>query len=384
MKSIRPLSRRAFVSGAAVSGLGAVLPSAVWAQTPNQHTQILNLSGPTTNQGHPIYGRGAVLPKDLSNRVKAQNATAAAVNNRVTSEPGLVDALLAANPNFLGNPNLGNAAPAPPSKYTAKATPVKNQGSCGCCWAFASMGAYEAAYLIINNQTIDVSEQEMLDCTFGDVNCIVGSWHELAFIYLQNIGAVDGNTYPYLQTKGMCQSNMPRTYSLLNWGYVRDDYLPDEVLIASDTAIKQAIYHYGPVASAVTADDSWFDYVLRNPNGQANPAWASFKNGIFNGTPTTILQANNIGIDHDVLIVGWDDSLGDHGAWIIKNSWGTSWGENGYIKLPYGSCNIGTGAAWVLPNLLKKAASASLTNDLQVINRTNKLIDYNPSIGRSR
>jgi cathepsin L len=382
MKPVLPLSRRTFVSGAAVSALGAgLVPAPAWAQATAQSPQASIRSGGVTNQGHSIYGRGAVLPNDLSNRINVQNVTASAVNQRVLAEAAVVHALQATNPNL-----ASTTSPAVPAQYTAKATAVKNQGPCGCCWAFASMGAYEAAYLINNNVTINVSEQELLDCTFGDVNCIVGSWHELAFLYVQNYGAVDGNTYPYSQTKQMCQADIPRTFNLLNWGYVRDDHLPDEQLIASDTAIKQAILRYGPVVSAVTADDAWFDYVLKEPNGQANPLWATFPKGVFNGVPTTILQANSIPIDHEVLIVGWDDTAGDHGVWFIKNSWGTTWGENGYIKLPYGTCNIGTGAAWVLPNLPQKvaAASTSLRSDVQAINSSNKLKSYYPSLGMLR
>jgi hypothetical protein len=352
MKSVAPLTRRAFVAA-----VGASVPSVVFGQS--------------FTPGRPYYPRGAVLPKGLINRMAAQNATAQAINQRVMAEAAVVEALRTANPRLLLPPPTTM-----PAQYMAQVTAIKDQGICGDCWAFAAVGAFEASFLIMNKQPISVSEQELLDCTFGDTNCITGSFHEVGFLYLQNYGEVSESSYPYTQVKGICISNMPRTYSLLNWGYVRSERRPEDALIATEDAIKQAIYRYGPVATAVQADN-WDTYIKADGNGVANPSWPA--NGIFNGQASSKLKAGQV--DHDVLIVGWDDTVGD-GVWIIKNSWGKSWGDGGYMRLPYGHDNVGTGAAWALSNLPQ--VSKSLAGDLEKINRSNKLREFYPGLAELR
>jgi cathepsin L len=75
---------------------------------------------------------------------------------------------------------------------------------------------------------------------------------------------------------------------------------------------------------------------------------------------------------HEVLIVGWDDGIGEHGVWIIKNSWGTGWGDGGYMLLPYGCNNIGFGASWVA-TYPKSGVSPSLAETLQIQNLDSRI-----------
>jgi C1A family cysteine protease len=317
-KNSSPPTRRAFVAGLTATAL----PTSVLGQ------QRLAL---------PRYPRGAQVPPRLKFLMKAQNEAAESLNR-----------LLGANADFMKtNPRFAQT----PQKLEPKwdwreqgyVTPVKSQGPCGSCWAFAAVGAFEAAYAITNKQWIDISEQELLDCAFGDVNCVGGGWHQAAFMYMQYAGLIDSYRYYYTGIKGQCTANFQRKYFVLNWNYVgqRDNQVP--TLIPSDPELKKAIRQYGPVATGVQTTN-WETYWKMHDDGTQNPSWyTDFPNGIFQGEPSDNDASQ---VDHVVVMVGWDDSLGDHGVWIIKNSWGVYWGDGGYMLLPYGRNNIGFGASW--------------------------------------
>jgi cathepsin L len=282
----------------------------------------------------------------LKNRIPAQNSSAAVLNKTIQADKDLMNSLIVANPNiFASHPSL-------PSQFDwrdrNRVTPVKDQRICGSCWVFAAIAAYESAYLIANNMdavkndtiAIDVSEQEALDCAFVENDCVLGGWHEVVFFYLTYQGLVGEQKYPYFGVKSFCSSNLSRVYFALNWGYIVDEPNPKPFLLPSDLALKQAIYRYGPVAASVVTAD-WNDYTKVLADGSPNPRWPiDFPNGVFEGRPTSSFKQSDI--DHEVAIVGWDDSAG---VWLIKNSWGTSWGDDGYIKLKYQRNYIGFGAA---------------------------------------
>ncbi|MGY3494366.1 C1 family peptidase [Bradyrhizobium sp. USDA 4502] len=297
------------------------------------------LTAPALAQQRPVaarYPRGAQVPPRIKALIQAQTEAAQSLNR-----------LLATSPEFLKTkPRLAQSPARLESRWDWReqgcVTPVKNQGSCGSCWAFAAAAAFESSYAITNNkQMIDISEQELLDCTFGDVNCVGGGWHQAAFMYLQYAGLVDSYRYYYTAAKGACTANFQRTYFALNWGYVgeQDNRVPQ--LIPSDQALKTAIRQYGPLATGV-GTRYWESYWKTSEAGAENPSWyTDFPKGVFQGTRSDN-DPNNV--DHEVTMIGWDDGLG---AWILKNSWGTSWGDGGYMLLPYGCNNIGFGASWV-------------------------------------
>jgi cathepsin L len=304
------------------------------------------------------------VPARLKYLIAAQNSAAASLN-----------LFLGRNTEFMRtNPRLA----ATPKKLEPKwdwrergfVSPVKNQTQCGSCWAFGAVAAYESAYAITNNQWAYVSEQELLDCTFADSNCVVGGWHQQAFLYLQYLGAIDSNRYFYTGMKGQCATNFSREYYVLNWGYVGDtDGIP------ADAALKTAIRQYGPIATSVLSTN-WDSYWKVDAQGNQNPAWYSdFPNAVFKGAPSDPKNPGNI--DHIVAIVGWDDTVGDHGVWIIKNSWGTYWGDGGYMKLSYGANNIGYGAAWVLVPPTSGLSSA-LIEELQIPKRVTQFGTVKP------
>jgi cathepsin L len=190
-------------------------------------------------------------------------------------------------------------------------TPVRDQGGCGSCWAFGTHGAFEGSYAILNQTMIDSSEQDTLDCS-GAGSCAGGWW---AFQYLIDTGSAKESDYAYVAVKGACKS-VTRPYKAKAWGYV-----DSTVEIPSVVAIKQALCEYGPLAIAV----------------YASPAFQAYTSGVFNE------KAQN-DINHAITLVGWDDAKK---AWRIKNSWGTGWGEAGFMWIAYDSNKVGYAAAWV-------------------------------------
>jgi cathepsin L len=198
-------------------------------------------------------------------------------------------------------------------------TPVKDQGHCGSCWDFATIGAFEGSWAMLNKRTIDVSEQDVLDCS-GRGDCWYGGW--VAFQYLVDKGVATEASYPYHQSYGTCRTTVARPYKADIWGYVWGGSIP------SVDELKWALCNFGPLYVTV----------------RATPAFQAYVSGVFDehasGSP-----------NHAVTLIGWDDSLK---AWIIKNSWGTGWGdgcgfglERGYMLISYTSNSIGYGAAWV-------------------------------------
>lgn len=191
-------------------------------------------------------------------------------------------------------------------------TPARNQGACGSCWAFATHGAFEGNYAILNGALIDSSEQDTLDCS-GLGSCGGGWW---AHQYLIDKGSAKEADYGYTAVKGTCNTTVTRPYKAETWGYVSS-----ASAIPSIAALKKALCEHGPLAVAVAVTN----------------AFKAYTSGVFNENST----AN---INHGVTLVGWDDGKK---AWRIKNSWGPGWGENGFMWIAYGCNKIGYGASWV-------------------------------------
>lgn len=193
-----------------------------------------------------------------------------------------------------------------------KVTPVKDQGGCGSCWAFGTHGAFEGSYAILNNALINSSEQDTLDCS-GAGSCAGGWW---AYDYLVKTGSAEESNYPYGAVKKACDTGATRPYKAAVWAYVNSG-----VQIPSVAELKRALCNYGPLGVAVAV----------------TPAFQAYKSGVFN-------ESSSADINHAITLVGWDDSKQ---AWRIKNSWGTGWGESGYMWIAYGCNKVGYGATWV-------------------------------------
>jgi cathepsin L len=199
-----------------------------------------------------------------------------------------------------------------------KVSPVRNQGSCGSCWAFATAAALESSYLIRNNQSIKVSEQHLVSCSRSG-SCD-GGWPQLALDKLLGTGAADGTAYPYTGTSAVCELRKATPYHWSNWGLVAKS----QRSIPKPVEIKKALCEHGPLITTVYVDDEF----------------GSYKKGILNK-----IVDRSRGINHAVVIVGWDEAKN---AWLIKNSWASDWGKlGGYAWVDYEAHNIGYATSWV-------------------------------------
>ncbi len=308
---------------------------------------------------------GLKLPKDLSTIVGKQKiAVKALLDRKPVSEEKAVG-YSATDRTFDWRKNGG-------------ATPVRDQDGCGSCWAFSTHGAFEGSYRIINNKSIDTSEQDTLDCNLLGYGCDGGWW---AFQYLIDPGSAKESAYPYTGTKELCQKKKPRPYRAIAWDYVSTNPMP------SVSELKQALCKHGPLAAAVEVTDlfqaytggvfnegaKWqsatsfsagdlvksssgdliFTCIVAGTSGSAEPTWPTPQNP--GDLPVVVdggVTWQYVGvINHGITMIGWDD---DKGAWLIKNSWGTEWGETGgygtdkgYMWISYECNNIGYSAAWV-------------------------------------
>ena len=192
---------------------------------------------------------------------------------------------------------------------SAGVTPVKNQGSCGSCWAFCAMGALEAMAKIYGEIELDLSEQQILSCKSYGWGCD-GGWMSDAYELFRDFGSVSEECMPYHanDTDPCIQEQCEVLAKITGWTPVANNV----------DAIKTALLT-GPVACAMTVYNDFFNY----------------SEGCY----------EHLGLDpvnHGVLLVGWNDTLcGDDGAWIAKNSWGPGWGMGGFFYIKYNTCNIG-------------------------------------------
>lgn len=216
-------------------------------------------------------------------------------------------------------------------KYDARnnkyVTPVRNQ-QCGNCWAYSAVGAYEGNYLKVNGgaiTSIDASERYAQICSGGG-SCSGGfAYKVMEWMVTKNKNLAKETAYPDNGTNGACPAGTPPTdYYAVAWGVV--DPSGDISKIASVAKIKEAICKYGPIAASVQVTSLFQNYT--------NGTFFEFANN--NASPST---------NHAIVLVGWDD---DKGAWLMKNSWGEDWGEDGYMWIKYNSNNIGRRAAWIL------------------------------------
>jgi cathepsin L len=222
--------------------------------------------------------------------------------------------------------------PAPSSAdWCAKGycSPVKNQQNCGSCWAYSSTAAYESAYAIAYNTPNNVpvfSPQYLLDCNSATStvrpctasNCYKSNGCDggyIAFDYITNRGHFRLTDYPiasdYMQKTCSKASSVQQTEGLTSW------YEPPYNSPATEDQIAANVAKYGPAVVLIYADN-----------------WQSYSGGIM-----TASQCGTGDVNHAVVITGYDNA---GGYWIIRNSWGSSWGEKGFIRMQkgVGACQI--------------------------------------------
>ncbi|MDD4858354.1 MAG: C1 family peptidase, partial [Candidatus Krumholzibacteria bacterium] len=207
---------------------------------------------------------------------------------------------------------------APPASWDWRSlggvTSVKNQNPYGTCWAFAGIGDIESKVLIQESSSNDYSEINVVACNATGTTCNSGGNAWIVANYLSLLGTVNEscNAYPDGCPSPSCV-NPACTYfkRITEWRIIPED----------ETSIKNAIMTYGPVYTGMYASFSGFS--------------------TYNGTGC-LQYTGTEDQNHGVLIVGWDDTMcGGSGGWIVKNSWGTSWGDDGYFYIKYGSARVG-------------------------------------------
>ncbi|KAG2460372.1 CATL2 protein, partial [Polypterus senegalus] len=185
-------------------------------------------------------------------------------------------------------------------------TSVQDQGYCGCCWAFSAAGAIEGQTFNKTGKLIPLSKQNLLDCAeyLGNQGCS-GGRPSLAFQYVINSGGIQAEaTYPYKMAVGSCRFNSSKVVATV----ANYKYLP----IGNEQALADALATIGPVSVVIDATQVSFQFYL---------------SGIYNDPKCSIYN-----LSHAMLAVGYGFQ-GSSNYWIIKNSWGTMWGVNGYLLL---------------------------------------------------
>jgi len=207
-------------------------------------------------------------------------------------------------------------------------TPVKNQGACGSCWAFSTTGNLEGQAFMKTKKLVSLSEQNLVDCDHecvqyeGQESCDDGCNGGLmwaAYQYVQKNGGINTeDSYPYEGVDGDCRYKNS-TIGAKVTGF--------KMLPTKDEDIAAYLVENGPIAVALNAE--WLQFYF---GGISDPYWCS---------PTAL--------DHGVLLVGFGKGKTMLGAdvtyWIVKNSWGPSWGESGYFRLAWGKCGVNTVAS---------------------------------------
>ncbi len=207
-----------------------------------------------------------------------------------------------------------------------KVPPIRNQGACGSCWSFSTVGAFESALMINDGFVPDLSEQYLISCNTYGWGCNGGwfahdyHWQQLGKLQTQP-GAVQETAFPYAAKDTPCYGSYAHPYRLSGWSYIGDSWS-----VPSTAAIKDAIYHDGPVAAAVCVGSGFQLY----------------SGGIFKANEASTCGTSKV--NHAIVLVGWNDA---DNTWILRNSWGTGWGEGGYMRIARGISNIGFAANYV-------------------------------------
>jgi len=183
-----------------------------------------------------------------------------------------------------------------------KVSSVKNQGQCGSCWAFSSVGAVESAWAIKHNTLYNLSEQELIDCSSENHGCEGGSMVK-SFQYIIDNGLCSNLSYPYVAIDGICNNTCQSLVKISNYS---------DIISNEEKMLMRAVQHQ-PVSVAIQANKRSFQM---------------YKSGIYSDPDC------GFELDHGVLLIGYGyDKDYDMDYWIIKNSWSKSWGENGTIRI---------------------------------------------------
>jgi len=194
---------------------------------------------------------------------------------------------------------------------------VKDQGQCGSCWVFSAVETIESVCCQAGYKLTILSEQQIVDCdTDGGVQGCNGGWPEDVYTYTQRFGGLDTEaSYPYEAVDGTCRASQTGKYScpLTSWKWVSQD-------ASTESTMQQFLYSNSPLSIAADAE-----------------SWQFYTGGV--------VTAASCGqdLDHAIQLTGWT-VINGQSAWTVRNSWGSDWGESGYIYLQLGAntCGVAT------------------------------------------
>jgi len=201
-------------------------------------------------------------------------------------------------------------------------TPIKNQGDCGSCWSFSTTGSVEGCHFINTHKLVALSEQNLMDCSTaqGNEGCDGGLMTD-AMNYIISNGGIDTEaSYPYTAEDGTSCN-----YNSANSGSTLASYVNVAQGSETDLLAKAAM---GPTSVAIDASQDTFQF---------------YSSGVYYST-----TCSSTNLDHGVLVVGWGVELNNTATpdyWLVKNSWGTDWGMNGFIWMARNmnnNCGIAT------------------------------------------
>lgn len=200
-------------------------------------------------------------------------------------------------------------------------TGVKNQGQCGSCWSFSATGSLEGQHFLKNNELVSLSEQQLVDCStsYGNKGC-KGGLMDSAFKYIAANGGDDTeSSYPYTAKDGVCHFD-PSNVGATDTGF-------KDIPEMDCNSLKEAVNNVGPISVAMDASQRSFQ---------------SYHEGVYDP-----FLCSSTKLDHGVLAVGYGTEDGQE-YWLVKNSWGPSWGMEGYFQIAMANnkCGICTQASY--------------------------------------
>ena len=208
-------------------------------------------------------------------------------------------------------PSFGGAIAAAPTlnwKDLNFVTPVRNQGNCGACWAFATAAALESQLAMSTSVRLNLSEQVLVSCS-GAGKCS-GGYIDKASNFIRDVGLSTEGCFPYTAANTACGAaacpnwKTRGTYGITGWHWVA-------TVNPTVNALKTALNTYGPLVTTMNVYQDFYSYV----------------SGVYSHVSGPQKGA------HAVLIIGYDDT---NSCFIVKNSWGTGWGEAGFFRIAYG------------------------------------------------